>query len=128
MGGSSAPSWTTSCRGIRTRTSTTRSAPTTRASSPFSDHLDYENYRHVVHKWHYSLTRVSVNCLESGDYIQIRNMLIILTKILPHYPKVIKLGTALERSVERVIEEEKEKRQDLYVHALAYSGQLKSSR
>lgn len=93
-----------------------------------ADHLDYENYRHVVHKWHYSLTRVSVNCLESGDYIQIRNMLIILTKILPHYPKVIKLGTALERRVERVIEEEKEKRQDLYVHALAYSGQLKSSK
>lgn len=93
-----------------------------------ADHLDYENYRHVVHKWHYSLTRVSVNCLESGDYIQIRNMLIILTKILPHYPKVIKLGTALERRVERVIEEEKEKRQDLYVHALAYSGQLKASK
>ena len=25
----------------------------------FADQLDYENYRHVVHKWHYSLTRVS---------------------------------------------------------------------
>lgn len=93
-----------------------------------ADHLDYENYRHVVHKWHYSLTRVSVNCLESGDYTQIRNMLIVLTKILPHYPRVSKLGTALERRVEKVVEEEKEKRQDLYTHALIYSGQLKLSK
>jgi len=27
-------------------------------STNFADQLDYENYRHVVHKWHYSLTRV----------------------------------------------------------------------
>ena len=46
-----------------------------------ADHLDYENYRHVVHKWHFSLTKVAVSCLESAEYLQIRNALIILTKV-----------------------------------------------
>jgi len=40
--------------------------------------------------------------------------------MLPHYPRVVKLGQALERRVERVVEEEKEKRPDLHVLALAY--------
>ena len=39
---------------------------------------------------------------------------------MPHYPRVTKLGQALERRVERVVEEEKEKRPDLHVLALAY--------
>ena len=39
---------------------------------------------------------------------------------MPHYPRVSKLGQALERRVERVVEDEKEKRPDLHVLALAY--------
>lgn len=27
-----------------------------------ADQLDYENFRHVVHKWHYKLTKVSAPC------------------------------------------------------------------
>lgn len=27
-----------------------------------ADQLDYENFRHVVHKWHYMLTKVSCLC------------------------------------------------------------------
>ena len=26
-----------------------------------ADHLDYENFRHVVHKWHFGLTRVCIS-------------------------------------------------------------------
>ena len=29
------------------------------------DQLDYENFRHVVHKWHYMLTKVSFSSLPS---------------------------------------------------------------
>jgi len=29
----------------------------------FADNLDYENFRHVVHKWHYSITRVCDRCV-----------------------------------------------------------------
>ncbi|KAJ8776417.1 hypothetical protein J1605_015532 [Eschrichtius robustus] len=91
-----------------------------------ADQLDYENFRHVVHKWHYKLTKASVHCLETGEYSHIRNILIVLTKILPWYPKVLNLGQALERRVHKICQEEKEKRPDLYALAMGYSGQLKS--
>uniref|UniRef100_A0A8C5WF72 THO complex subunit 2 n=1 Tax=Leptobrachium leishanense TaxID=445787 RepID=A0A8C5WF72_9ANUR len=88
--------------------------------------LDYENFRHVVHKWHYKLTKASVHCLETGEYTHIRNILIVLTKILPWYPKVLNLGQALERRVHKICQEEKDKRPDLYALAMGYWGQLKS--
>ncbi|XP_040179868.1 THO complex subunit 2 [Rana temporaria] len=91
-----------------------------------ADQLDYENFRHVVHKWHYKLTKASVHCLETGEFTHIRNILIVLTKILPWYPKVLNLGQALERRVHKICQEEKEKRPDLYALAMGYSGQLKS--
>ncbi|XP_053555090.1 LOW QUALITY PROTEIN: THO complex subunit 2 [Bombina bombina] len=91
-----------------------------------ADQLDYENFRHVVHKWHYKLTKASVHCLETGEYTHIRNILIVLTKILPWYPKVLNLGQALERRVHKICQDEKEKRPDLYALAMGYSGQLKN--
>ncbi|XP_051034601.1 THO complex subunit 2 isoform X3 [Phodopus roborovskii] len=90
-----------------------------------ADQLDYENFRHVVHKWHYKLTKASVHCLETGEYTHIRNILIVLTKILPWYPKVLNLGQALERRVNKICQEEKEKRPDLYALAMGYWGMLK---
>ena len=50
----------------------------------------------------------------------------ILTKILHYFPMVQSLGTALEKRVEKVRNEEKDKRQDLYALAMGYAGQLKS--
>lgn len=94
--------------------------------SEANDHVGYENYRHVCHKWHYKITRAIVLCLESKDYMQIRNALIILMRILPHFPLLQKLSQIIEKYVERVIEEEKNKRQDLFVLASSYIGQLKT--
>lgn len=65
-------------------------------------------------------------CLESKDYMQIRNALIILMRILPHFPLLMKLAQIIERYVEKVIEDEKNQRQDLFVLASSYIGQLKS--
>lgn len=93
-----------------------------------ADQLDYENYRHVCHKWHFRITKAMVACLESGNYIQIRNSLIILTKILPYYPRIMQFGQALERRVNRIRQEEKEKRPDIYALAMGYSGQLKNKK
>jgi THO complex subunit 2 len=83
-----------------------------------ADHLDFENYRHVCHKWHFRITKAMVACLESGNYIQIRNALIVLTKILPNYPKIQQFGQALERRVDRLRQEEKDKRPDIYALAM----------
>ncbi|KAL4230734.1 THO complex subunit 2 [Mactra antiquata] len=95
-------------------------------SNSKADQLDFENYRHVCHKWHFRITKAMVACVESGNYIQIRNALIVLTKILPHYPRIIQFGSPLERRVDRLKQEEKEKRPDLFALAMGYSGQLKS--
>lgn len=90
------------------------------------DHVGYENYRHVCHKWHYKITRSIVILLQSKDYMQIRNALIILMRILPSFPVLSKLSQILEKYVNQVIVEEKNKRQDLFVLASSYIGQLKN--
>jgi len=71
--------------------------------SEANDHVGYENYRHVCHKWHYKITKAMVVCLDSKDYVQIRNSLIILIKILPHFPVLAKLSQIIERKIEKVI-------------------------
>ncbi|GFR79737.1 THO complex subunit 2-like [Elysia marginata] len=92
------------------------------------DRLDYENFRHVCHKWHYRLTKSVITCLESKNYSQIRNSLIVLTKILPQFPRMTQIGMAIERRVDKLSKEEKDKRPDIYALAVGYSGQLKSKK
>ncbi|KAF5403608.1 Tho complex subunit 2 [Paragonimus heterotremus] len=89
-----------------------------------ADQLQFENYRHVVHKWHYRITKATVACLESGSYVQIRNALIILTRILPQYPRILQFGSAVERRVLKLKEEEKDRRPDLKALAFSYAGLL----
>lgn len=89
-------------------------------------YVDFENYRHVCHKWHYRMTKACILCLDSGDYIQIRNCLIVLTKILPFFPVMLSFAQAIKRRVDNIRTEEKEKRPDLYALATGYSGQLKA--
>jgi THO complex subunit 2 len=42
----------------------------------------------------------------------------VLTKILPNYPKIQQFGQALERRVDRLRQEEKDKRPDIYALAM----------
>ncbi|KAF7282444.1 hypothetical protein GWI33_002672 [Rhynchophorus ferrugineus] len=89
------------------------------------DNVGYENYRHVCHKWHYKLAKAVVTCLESKDYVQIRNSLIVLIKIIPFFPTLIKLAQFLEKKIETVRDEEKNNRQDLFTLSSSYVGLLK---
>ena len=59
-----------------------------------------------------------LKCISDETLFQVRNGLIVLTKLLPHYPKVYHLSIALEKRIEKIMEEEKEKRQDLYALAI----------
>ncbi|XP_076041102.1 THO complex subunit 2-like protein isoform X4 [Oratosquilla oratoria] len=91
-----------------------------------NDYVDYENYRHVVHKWHYKVTKALVMCLESGDYIQIRNTILILQAVSPKFPAITNLAGVIEKRIEKVKQEERSNRNDLYVLANSYSGRLKA--
>merc|ERR1719266_1905320 len=93
-----------------------------------TDNVDFENYRHVCHKWHYKIAKALVVCLESKDFVQIRNSLIVLTKIKEQFPVIQKLSTVIEKRIEKVCEEEKEKRKDLYIKARSYQGQLQAKK
>lgn len=66
-----------------------------------------------------------ITCLDSKDYVQIRNALIILTKIIPFFPMLYKLSQILDKKIEKVRDEEKNKRQDLFTLASSYLGLLK---
>ncbi|XP_063849502.1 THO complex subunit 2-like isoform X3 [Scylla paramamosain] len=91
-----------------------------------NDYVDYENYRHVVHKWHYKITKALITCLESGDYIQIRNAILILQGIIQRFPAIINLAIVIEKRIEMVKLQERNSRNDLYVLANSYSGRLKA--
>jgi THO complex subunit 2 len=53
-----------------------------------NDHVDFEIYRHTVHKWHYMITIALVVYLKSKDYVQIRNAVIVLIRISPFFPVI----------------------------------------
>ncbi|KAK9502579.1 hypothetical protein O3M35_011328 [Rhynocoris fuscipes] len=100
-----------------------------RVSNEFSepnDNVHFENFRHVCHKWHYKITRSLINLLESGEFIQIRNAILFLIKLLPVFPVISKLAQFIEKRINKVREEEKNNRQDLYTLATSYSGLLMS--
>ena len=58
-------------------------------------------------------------CLDSKEYMQVRNSIIILTKIESFFPRLRKIGASLEKSIATIVETEE--REDLKVMALRYS-------
>ena len=54
-----------------------------------------------------------------------RNSLIILTKILPQYPRLTGFCSALEKRIEKIKISEKDRKQDISTLAMVYLGQLK---
>lgn len=52
--------------------------------------------------------------------------MLYLLQLLPYYPMIVGVGQALERRVDKVYKEEKDKRPDLYALAMGYAGQLKT--
>ena len=64
----------------------------------FSDHIIILHWQ--VHiKWSNRITKLLVQCLESSEYIEIRNALTVLTKISSVFPVIRKTGINLERRV-----------------------------
>ena len=50
----------------------------------------------------FRIAKSLVVCLESKDYVQIRNALTILFKILPYFPVLQQLATVVEKRIEKV--------------------------
>jgi len=85
--------------------------------------LDYENYRHVCNKWQYKLVKASITCLDSTDFVQQRNILVILPRLLPYFPRIENQANTLLKGIKKFFENET--RQDLKVKAMALQGAFK---
>lgn len=70
------------------------------SSLPLSSRLLLTCYCWQVHwKWSQRITRLLIQCLESTEYMEIRNALIMLTRISTVFPVTRKTGINLEKRV-----------------------------
>merc|ERR1712048_1382655 len=68
----------------------------------------------------------AIACLKSDDYVQIRNILVILPRLIPFYPKLEEKAKELEAAIQQLAEKEKKGRQDLRAKSLGMLSILKS--
>jgi THO complex subunit 2 len=64
------------------------------------DHLQYDEFCKLLFKWHRSLFLALKACLDTGDFQQIRNSLVILTACSGSFPKVDTMAIELKQAIE----------------------------
>ncbi|RZC53372.1 hypothetical protein C5167_012226 [Papaver somniferum] len=90
---------------------------------PNSQRVTYSQFVRVHWKWSCRITRLLIQCLESNEYMEIRNALIMLTKISSVFPVTRKSGINLEKRVAKIKGDERE---DLKVLATGVAAALAS--
>ncbi|CAL0312394.1 unnamed protein product [Lupinus luteus] len=88
---------------------------------PNSQRVTYGQFIKVHWKWIQRITRLLIQCLESSEYMEIRNALIMLTKISSVFPVTRKSGINLEKRVAKIKTDERE---DLKVLATGVAAAL----
>ncbi|XP_073059510.1 THO complex subunit 2 [Primulina eburnea] len=88
---------------------------------PNSQRVTYGQFIKVHWKWSQRITRLLIQCLESTEYMEIRNSLIMLTKISSVFPVTRKSGINLEKRVAKIKNDDRE---DLKVLATGVSAAL----
>ncbi|KAI9676192.1 MAG: THO complex subunit 2 [Caeruleum heppii] len=84
--------------------------------------MEYEDFRRLMYKWHKNLHAALKACLTSGEYMHIRNAIIVLKGIHQHFPVVNWIGTQQVASVTEL--GRSEKREDLKIAATSLLGNL----
>ncbi|KHJ90341.1 hypothetical protein OESDEN_09817 [Oesophagostomum dentatum] len=67
----------------------------------------------------------SVLSVENNEYVQVRNCLVVMTKLAPCFPLLKDLVESIEKMVEKVRDNEKGKRDELSLKAASYLVKLK---
>ncbi|KAI7751402.1 hypothetical protein M8C21_006334, partial [Ambrosia artemisiifolia] len=88
---------------------------------PNSQRVTYGQFIKVHWKWSQRITRLLIQCLESTEYMEIRNALILLTKVSNVFPVTRKSGINLEKRVAKLKSDERE---DLKVLATGVAAAL----
>lgn len=64
------------------------------------EHLQYDDFCKVLYKWHKALFTALKACLDTGDFQQIRNSLVVLTACSGSFPKVDTMAADLKAVIE----------------------------
>ncbi|WCJ33658.1 THO complex subunit 2 [Euphorbia peplus] len=88
---------------------------------PKGQRVTYGQFIKVHWKWSQRISRLLIQCLESTEYMEIRNALILLTKISGIFPVTKRSGINLEKRVARIKSDERE---DLKVLATGVGAAL----
>ena len=83
----------------------------------------YEDFRRVLLKWHRILHGALKTCITGGEYMHIRNAIMILKAIHLHFPAINWMGQAQVASIEALTKSET--RGDLKLAAASLLGNLK---
>ncbi|KAG4301413.1 hypothetical protein PCK1_002339 [Pneumocystis canis] len=86
------------------------------------DILQYEEFKRLMYKWHRKLNQVFKICLDSKEYMHVRNAIIVLEKISECFPVISWMGRMLKDKISSIVTHEK--REDLKVRALGYRAKL----
>jgi len=75
----------------------------------------------VSYKWHLKISTSFSACLSSREYMQIRNSLLILSRIRENFPVLRKLGNSIRN---QLIKLEDDEREDVKMMAMRYAQML----
>ena len=85
--------------------------------------LDYEDFRKILQKWHMNLNTALKACFAGGEYMHIRNAIVILKADFLHFPVINWMGQAQVASITELIKTES--REDLKIAATSLLGSLR---
>jgi len=84
---------------------------------------DYEDFRKILQKWHMSLNTALKACFTGGEYMHIRNAIVVLKAVFLHFPVINWMGQAQVASITEMIKTEP--REDLKIAATSLLGNLR---
>ena len=83
----------------------------------------YEDFRRVLLKWHRNLHIALKTCVSGGEYMHIRNAIIVLKAVHAYFPAINWMGQAQVSSITEL--SKTESREDLKIAATSLLGNLK---
>ncbi|MCJ1379290.1 THO complex subunit 2 [Xylographa soralifera] len=84
---------------------------------------DYEDFRRVLQKWHMNIHNALKACFTGGEYMHIRNAIVILRAIHIQFPVINWMGQAQVATITEL--SRVEKREDLKIAATSLLGNLR---
>ncbi|KAJ5562799.1 Semialdehyde dehydrogenase NAD-binding [Penicillium sp. DV-2018c] len=84
--------------------------------------LEFEDFRRLLYKWHRLFYHALKGCLDSKEYMHIRNAISVLKAVVQHFPAVNWIGLSLRKCVDNL--SQNDERDDVKIPAASLIGDL----